>query len=103
MLKEHEGRIPLEDPGQCSPPPETPLTSSGGCQSLSLATTTCSLERILGLLELLGLEIDQYMRLHIQPQDADDQVAESWMQTALEDISATLVGISSQPQHRQDS
>ncbi|MGP5164577.1 hypothetical protein [Arthrobacter rhombi] len=43
------------------------------------------------------------MRLHIQPQDADDQVAESWMQTALEDISATLVGISSQPQHRQDS
>lgn len=103
MLQEHAGRNPLEDLGQGSTPRDTPLTSSAGCQSLSLATKAYSLERILGLLEMLGFEIDQYMRLHIQPGDADDEVAVSWMHTALEDVSATLVGISGQPQYRQNS
>lgn len=103
MFQEHQGRKPLADLGCPSTPPSAPLTPSPDGQPLPVATTAYSLERILGLLELLGFEIDRFMWLHTLPDDTDDEVALSWMHTALEDMSATLVGMSTHPHHRDEA
>lgn len=99
MFQEHEGRKPLADLGGSGPPPRAPLASSTTDQSFPVASPADSPERILGLLEVLGFEIDQFMRLHAQQNNTDDEVALSWMHTAMEDISATLVGVSTHPHH----
>lgn len=102
MLQEHEGGPPPADLGV----PQTlrsaiPASSPDG-HTVPGATTTCSLERILGLLEVVGFEIDQFMNSHTLPGEKDDEVALSWMSTALEDMSATLIGVSNHPRHRHE-
>ncbi|SJM65155.1 hypothetical protein FM101_09075 [Arthrobacter rhombi] len=52
---------------------------------------------------MLGFEIDQFMRFNARPDDKDDEVALSWMHTAMEDMSATLVGVSADPHHRNEA
>lgn len=103
MFQEHEGRKSLTELDHPRSSRSVPVASQSGDQRFSGATTACSLERILGLLEVLGGEIDQFMRFNARPDDKDDEVALSWMHTAMEDMSATLVGVSADPHHRNEA
>lgn len=67
------------------------------------ATSCHSLNRILNLLDKLGFEIDQFMGVNARGGDPDDDRALSWMHTALEDVSATLVGVSTPPENPEDN
>lgn len=100
MFQEHEGRKTLSELDRTRS--IQAASDSGDRPNLGTAPT-CPLEHILGLLEVLRLEIDQFMRVHGRPDDRDDDSALSWMQTAVEDMSATLVGVSSQPQHGNEA
>ncbi|MGP9615966.1 hypothetical protein ACT3S2_02905 [Arthrobacter sp. AOP36-A1-22] len=42
------------------------------------------------------------MNSHTLPGEKDDEIALSWMSTALEDMSATLIGVSNHPRHRHE-
>ena len=100
MFHEHEGRTTLSEVDHTR---SLSWSSNYGGQGKLGTASACPLKHILGLLDSLKLEIDEFMRTHGHPENTDDDSALSWMHTAVEDISATLVGISYRPQHRMDS
>ena len=72
-------------------------------QSSNRAAAAYSLDEILRLLDILSVRIARYTILHTTPnrppsaESAGDDEALAWMLTSLEDIAATLIGISTCP------
>lgn len=89
----------MSDTDSRDSPPRSSQAATTQVIALREATSCYSLNRILSLLDKLGFEIDRFMGVNAHAGDPNDDGAHSWMNTALEDMSATLVGVSTDTEY----